>query len=363
MEEWGPRWFGLAGLLKKEGNPRVGFGNVEKGEPLDWFWSLGMTRYPCRCARHSTFSSSFHYWRLQLAFRYIEVFAASYGEMVQFCDEHRLRVPRGSGGGYGGGMAPARGGFEDAYSGYGAFGRAGGDRAAPVPAPWDDRGGAPSYGGAGAPSYGGAPAPMADPFSGYNSSWAGAADARRPASPNLGTSYADPYGRANLTDPYGRAVPTADPYGRPAVTDYGRPAVAEDPYMRGGGAPRRTEDLFGRRPEPYESFPRATADTWRGDERGAPPAPGAGYTDSWAEYGYSSSGGGGPIRVRDQWRERDDTRGSSASAPRGRERPGQKYTLKMRGVPFRAIEADIYDVSWCIVVRYVWYLVNSCERG
>ncbi|VDL84833.1 unnamed protein product, partial [Nippostrongylus brasiliensis] len=52
---------------------------------------------------------------------------------------------------------------------------------------------------------------------------------------------------------------------------------------------------------------------------------------------------GGPIRVRDQWRDRDDGRGSSANAPRGRERPGQKYTLKMRGVPFRAIEADIYD--------------------
>ncbi|EPB76150.1 hypothetical protein ANCCEY_04746 [Ancylostoma ceylanicum] len=63
---------------------------------------------------------------------YIEVFAASYGEMVQFCDEYRLRVPRGTGGGGGyGGMA--RGGYEDSYGGFGAFARpGGGDRPAAI---------------------------------------------------------------------------------------------------------------------------------------------------------------------------------------------------------------------------------------
>ncbi|VDN29914.1 unnamed protein product, partial [Cylicostephanus goldi] len=77
------------------------------------------------------------------------------------------------------------------------------------------------------------------------------------------------------------------------------------------------------------------------DER-APGGPAA-YGDSWQEYGYGGSGAGGPIRVREHWRDREDSRGSAAAPPRGRERPGQRYTLKMRGVPFRAIEADIYD--------------------
>ncbi|KAL6722413.1 hypothetical protein Aduo_002378 [Ancylostoma duodenale] len=249
--------------------------------------------------------------------RYIEVFAASYGEMVQFCDEYRLRVPRGTGGGGGyGGMA--RGGYEDSYGGFGAFARpGGGDRPAAV-GPWED-----SRGGFGA-------APMADPYSGgYNSSaWAGA-DARRPPSPRA-SSFADPYGRASHTDPYGRSVSASDPYGRPAQAD--------DPYMRGS---RRPEDLFARRVDPYESFAPAPSDSWRDDR--APTGATAGYGDSWHEYGYGGSGGGGPIRVRDQWRDHEDSRGSSAAPPRGRERPGQRYTLKMRGVPFRAIEADIYD--------------------
>ncbi|XGW20389.1 hypothetical protein V3C99_003857 [Haemonchus contortus] len=211
--------------------------------------------------------------------RYIEVFTASYGEMVQFCDDHRLRVPRGNGGGFGG---MARGGYDDGYGGFGYLGS-------------------------------------------YSSSWGAA----RPVSPpRVASSYSDTFGRASLADPYGRAVPASDPYGRPP---------ADDPYMRGS---RRSDDLYGRRSDPFDSYPRSGSETWR-DDRPAPAAvPPAGYSDSWQDYGYSSSGGG-PMRVRDQWRE--DSRGPAAAAPRGRERPGQKYTLKMRGVPFRAIEADIYD--------------------
>ncbi|CAJ0594617.1 unnamed protein product [Cylicocyclus nassatus] len=245
--------------------------------------------------------------------RYIEVFAASYGEMVQFCDEFRLRVPRGVAGGGGfGGMA--RGGFEDSYGGgFGAFGRpGGGDRPAAV-APWDDT------------RAGFAGSPMADPYAGYgSSSWAGAD--RRPPSPR--GSFGDPYSRVSHGDPYGRSVGAADPYGRPAQ--------AEDPYLRGS---RRPEDLFARRIDPYE-IGRGASDSWRDDR--APGGPAA-YGDSWQEYGYGGSGAGGPIRVREHWRDREDSRGSAAAPPRGRERPGQRYTLKMRGVPFRAIEADIYD--------------------
>ncbi|XGW20390.1 hypothetical protein V3C99_003857 [Haemonchus contortus] len=242
--------------------------------------------------------------------RYIEVFTASYGEMVQFCDDHRLRVPRGNGGGFGG---MARGGYDDGYGGFGYLGRSG-DRGAAV-GPWEESRGAP---------FGGAPLP--DPYSGsYSSSWGAA----RPVSPpRVASSYSDTFGRASLADPYGRAVPASDPYGRPP---------ADDPYMRGS---RRSDDLYGRRSDPFDSYPRSGSETWR-DDRPAPAAvPPAGYSDSWQDYGYSSSGGG-PMRVRDQWRE--DSRGPAAAAPRGRERPGQKYTLKMRGVPFRAIEADIYD--------------------
>lgn len=38
-----------------------------------------------------------------------------------------------------------------------------------------------------------------------------------------------------------------------------------------------------------------------------------------------------------------------SEAPRGRERPGQRYVLKMRGVPFRAAENDVYEVGSVLV--------------
>ncbi|VDM53134.1 unnamed protein product [Angiostrongylus costaricensis] len=266
--------------------------------------------------------------------RYIEVFAASYGEMVQFCDDHRLRVPRGNGGG-GGYSALDRGaGYEDAYDGYlGSYGRVGGgDRVATV-GPWEDSR-APAFGSV----------PITDPYAGGYTASPWAADTRRAASPRVGASYGDPYGRAGHADHYGRAVPSSEPYGRPTPVD--------DPYLRSS---RRQDDMYGRgRSDPYESYARGLTESWR-DER-APASATSGFGDSWHEYGYSGSGGG-PMRVREQWRDREDSRGPTAAAPRGRERPGQRYTLKMRGVPFRAIEADIYDVSWNIVVhiQFSWW--------
>ncbi|VDM72858.1 unnamed protein product, partial [Strongylus vulgaris] len=221
-----------------------------------------------------------------MAFRYIEVFAASYGEMVQFCDEYRLRVPRGVGGGGGYGVM-ARGGFEDSYGGFGAFGGrpGGGDRSAAV-GPWED-----ARGGYGSSS-------MADPYAGYSSSaWAGT-ESRRPPSPRS-SSFADPYGRGSHTDPYGRSVSAADPYGRPSQAD--------DPYIRGT---RRPEDLFARRIDPYEGLGRGASDSWRDDR--APGGGPAAYGDSWQEYGYGGSGAGGPIRVRDHWRDHEDSRGAAA---------------------------------------------------
>ncbi|KAJ1349093.1 hypothetical protein KIN20_004543 [Parelaphostrongylus tenuis] len=185
--------------------------------------------------------------------------------------------------------------------------------------PWEDSR-APAFGSL----------PMTDPYtSGYNAS-AWAADTRRAASPRVGASFGDPYGRSGHTDHYSRGVPSSEPYGRPAPVD--------DPYLRSS---RRPDDMYGRgRSDPYESYSRGLTESWR-DER-APTSASSAFGDSWHEYGYAGSGGG-PMRVRDQWRDREDSRGPTAAAPRGRERPGQRYTLKMRGVPFRAIEADIYD--------------------
>ncbi|CAI4230097.1 unnamed protein product [Auanema sp. JU1783] len=258
--------------------------------------------------------------------RYIEVFNATSQEMVRFCEDNRIRVPRsgGRGNNYGGGSGrggyddyPQSGGFGGSHNEYngGGYGRS----------PTYERRSNPTY----EPAYG------STPQGDYG--W-GAPD-NRPAPADTYARAGDPYSNRSSGDGYGRPAepysvhsPSEDPFGRrayPPDDDYTRP-VRPDPYMRAA--------------DPYG---RSTAESWRDDRSESqrnPNPPSYGENGSWDGYGYGSDyrqhSGGGPIRREASggpWRE--DRR----EVPRGRERPGQKYILKMRGVPFRAVEADVYD--------------------
>ena len=246
-------------------------------------------------------------------FRYIEIFDASYSEMVRFCHDNRLRVPR----------PPPPGcvgyGYDSpfAQSGYS-------DRRAPAPGPlpfdnYTPSGSDPYYGSgaaAGGVQYGGRLGNRADPHA-------------RP----------EPYVPPR-EEPYGLGAPAADPYARPRDDPFARRAY-DDAYGRPGYPPSGLSDPYAR---PIES-------TWR-DER--PPPPPSGYApppptmDSYGYGEYAQQGsGGGPMKreaAAPHWRASEHDR--PADAPRGRERPGQRYVLKMRGVPFRAVESDVYEVGW-----------------
>lgn len=253
--------------------------------------------------------------------------------MIRFCQDNRLRVPRppppGGIPGYGYESPFAQGGY--------------GDRRGPAPGPPPFEGyvatpavaGSDPYYGGGAPSY---PA--------------------RPA--------ADPY--APRADPY--APPRDEPYGRP-------PAAATDPYARSDPYANRGAygDAFGRpayAPTPggpaADPYARPGEGTWR-DDRG-PPQP-AGYAPptmamegyGYGEYGAQPSAGGGPMKreaAAPAWRAAEYER-PVAEAPRGRERPGQRYVLKMRGVPFRAVETDVYEVGQALFCLGVLWRAGAGE--
>ncbi|CAD6197852.1 unnamed protein product [Caenorhabditis auriculariae] len=312
--------------------------------------------------------------------RYIEVFTATMDELMMFCEDNDVRPPfrpPSGGGGY-----PPQNSIPPFANGPPSSG----------PAPYG-RGPEPGYGGRpdgyeasykSRPPYDYEPYPPAprrdDPYAANAPAYPDAYD--RPPRPRP-----DAYPPAMGRDP--RDLPreqSRDPRdGYPPS----RPAYPSDSYDRGAPAypaaypapkddyadpPRRDPDVyygsFERRPGPPEPARRSYEsgyDNWRaGDNYGPPPQP---KEDPWGADPYS----GGPSydRLRQPYAQEDvggpmrrgeDPRMKAGADPYERPPPrdwrydrderdrgdnngnGPKLMLRMRGVPFRADEAELYEV-------------------
>uniref|UniRef100_A0A8R1I8R9 RRM domain-containing protein n=1 Tax=Caenorhabditis japonica TaxID=281687 RepID=A0A8R1I8R9_CAEJA len=304
--------------------------------------------------------------------RYIEVFEASFREMSRFADDNGLRVPRFgpqpfvSGPPAGG---PPRGAY-DPYADRDGYRRDSGPRREPddpyarprqdmyqsYGSTYDPYPQPSAYGGGGAQAVGyyDSLAPKAGGFDGYGRDRLDQRDPRAPLDPRDARDPRDFDQRDRPSD--GRRAAPVDPYtGEPRYSEYGGGSGfdsrdSRDPYWRGGnsGPPAGA----GGPPVPAARDPYSAGDSWASGG-GAPPSDRDRYVGYPSEP-YAQREGGGAMR-RPEYGRSDDRYakpdpygygrgpdyGARSAAPPAAQ--NQQFILRMRGIPFRATENDVYE--------------------
>ncbi|KAF1769238.1 hypothetical protein GCK72_001053 [Caenorhabditis remanei] len=313
--------------------------------------------------------------------RYIEVFEATHRELQRFADDNGLRVPR---------MGPSpfisspptAGPPRGAYDPYSSTDRyrthSGGDyrrsepedpygrpRPAPAASDYGSRVGYDPYQQTAPSSY-----PAQQPASGFYDNYS--------SNP---TGY-ETYGRERVPDPrdigrdsirdsrlsdsrLGDSRPPVDPYPvESRYPDYGYDSRdSRDSYWRGGGASEPRHGSGGVPPAPASRDPYSVGDSWAsggGADRGRDLASDRSL-DRYGSGGYTSEPyaqreAGGALRRSEYGRPDDRYSRPDPYGGHGRERErdygshstmapsqSQHFVLRMRGVPFRATEEDVYD--------------------